>query len=682
MFKKLFFLILLAIGYYPLMAQVRQTPRTIGTGNTRFNDPSSAYPNQNQPNGQQQAAQPKQEISVDSLRKQLETKKDSIIYTAKFIKVTKEEFLRDSTRLFPLDTSTTNFHRFNPLYDPKSPTMNTGAMGLAYRPMLFEPLKTIGFDLGYHFFDRYLTKPEDIIYYQARSQFTEMFMLSTTLGVNAEQAFHVIHSQNIKPNWNIGAKYATNRTEGYYFGQTANNLNASLWTWYESKNKRYTLLANAIFNTIKSGENGSIRNDSIFTVPTVVQPEFEATRLNGALHNWRYNTINIKQFYNIGKQRFASADSTSALPTQRVSYNFTYNRQKYFFKNEGVDTTGILNNYYIFRDSTSDSTLVNHLKNEFAYSFYLRGKSLSFLKNELKLDIGLVQDFYDYKQVNYQSQFQNLSLKGTLNYSFSDKASLKVDLQQIFQGRNIGDFLYQAQSEIKLSNSVGRLVLGAYSQNQSPAIIYERWFSNHHRWNLNFDNQKTQNLSFAYLNSKFHFQAKAEYFLVSNHLYFSSENNIIEPKQLSSNINLLKLSVGKDFKFGKFTFENYLVYQKTDFEQILRTPEVYTFHSLYMHQDFFKVLKTEFGFDVRYFSEYTAPSYAPAIGQFYNGEAVRFNTWPVADAWIRTNWKRANLFLRYNYVNKGLFSKGYYTVNRYPMPYSIAQFGVKWNFYD
>src|SRR5690606_23465558 len=107
-----------------------------------------------------------------------------------------------------------------------------------------------------------------------------------------------------------------------------------------------------------------------------------------------------------------------------------------------------------------------------------------------------------------------------------------------------------------------------------------------------------------------------------------------------------------------------------------------TFHSFYMHQDLFKVLKMDFGFDVRYFGKYTANAYAPAIGQFYNKDNTQFDTWPIVDAWVRTNWKRANLFVRYDYLNKGLFSKGYYTVDRYPMPYSIARFGLSWNFYD
>ncbi len=629
--------------------------------------------------------------NIDSLRAKIEAKKDSIIYNSKYIKYTKVEFLSDSTRIFPLDTSVKDFHRYKIIDLPEHPTQNLGLNGLAYRNMLFEPSKTIGFDAGQHYYDRYILNPEDINYYRARTQYTEMYYVTPAFGRLTEQMFHVIHTQNVKPNLNVGGSYDKKGSRSFYGAPgrqsdvlVANHLNASLWTWYESTNKRYNLLANATFNNLKAYDNGSILNDSIFTVNTNVSPEFEAVRLNDAKRNLRNNTIFIKQFYNIGKQKSIDTNAV-VLPTQRISYKLAYNTQKYIFVNAGFDETGLLKNYYIYGDSsqTADTTNIKNLQNEFNYSFYLRGNSVSFLRNELKVNVGLSHNYYDYQQYTYNTKFQNLTLKGDADYSFSNKANLKLNIQQIIQGRNFGDFLYEASSEIKLSKKVGSIILSAYSQNQSPAINFERQISNHYQWNLSLDKIKTQNLAFSYLVPTYNFKAKAEYFLINNFTYFGEgADGDAYPQQIASNINLLKLSLRKDFKFGKFTFENFLVYQKTDFESVLMTPEIYTFHSFYIHQDFFKVLKTEFGFDVKYFSKYTAPSYAPGLAQFYKKGDTQFDTYPIVDVWIRTNWKRANLFLRYDYANKGLFSDGYYTVNRYPMPFSLAKFGVSWNFYD
>lgn len=640
----------------------------------------------------------KGEENIDSLRAKLDAKSDSIIYTSKYIKYTKEKFLRDSTRLFPLDTTTKDFQRYKVIDEPEHPTMNLGLNGLAYRDLLFEPAKTIGFDVGYHYYDRYLLRPEDITYYLARSPFSELYYETPAFGRLAEQQFHAIHSQNIKPNWNIGASYKKMGSRSFYGAPerladrlVVNHLNASLWTWHTSKNKRYTLLANATFNNLNAYDNGAIYNDSIFTAPTNIQAEYEAARLNTAKHNWHNNSIYIKQFYNIGRQKNVNiADTNSTiLPTQRVSYQLLYNTQKYYFTDAGGTdvNSGLLNHYYLYPDSskTADSTNVTHLQNEFNYSFYLRGRSVSFLRNELKINAGIQHDLYKYQQYNFDANFQNVTLKGDADYGFSDKASLNFSLQQIVQGRNAGDFLYEANSEIKLGNKIGSVLLNAYSQNQSPALIYERQITNHYAWNLNFSKTKTQHLGFSYIIPKYFFEAKAEYYLMSNYHYFTADtiNQDAYPAEFGSNINLLKLSLKKDFHFGKFTFQNFIVYQKTDFKDVLRTPELYSFQSFFVHQDFYhKALQAEFGFDVRYYTKYAAPSYAPAIGQFYNASNLKYDNYPIVDVWVRTNWKRANLFLRYDYVNRGLFSKGYYTVNDYPMPYSLAKFGVVWRFYD
>jgi hypothetical protein len=97
---------------------------------------------------------------------------------------------------------------------------------------------------------------------------------------------------------------------------------------------------------------------------------------------------------------------------------------------------------------------------------------------------------------------------------------------------------------------------------------------------------------------------------------------------------------------------------------------------------FFNVLNTNIGLNVRYNTPYVAPSYAVGLGEFYNGPSVTFTSYPVATVFIKATLKRTNLFLMYDYANQGAFSKGYYTVNRYPMPDAILKFGVLWHFYD
>ncbi|MGN7202882.1 putative porin [Pedobacter sp. SAFR-022] len=634
---------------------------------------------------------------LDSLRNKLENAGDSVVFTSKYVRFTTLRLTRDSIQTLPLDTSLRGFQNYSQLYQPRRPTINLGNLGLAARDMLFSPTKTIGFDPGFHALDYYAMTHDDVIYYQARSPFSNLYYVS---GGQAEQVFKATHSQNIKPNWNFGANYNRIGANGLYARQRGDHLNGVFFTWYQSPSKRYNLWANAVFNTLKAQENGSVQNDNIFTSEeNAFSREAENIRLSSARQLWRQKSYMLKQNYFVGRIDTLQQEITAkVLPTNKISHTLVYETKSFnFTKNEADDNTvlapGILDANY-----TNDSTMVTHLQNEFIYSFFLRGKGSTIIKNELKLNVGLRNDIYNYEQFRansqtetgvreYKTNVNNTTLLGSLGYRFSNRIDLNVDVQQIFQGRQIGDFLYEAKSNVLLSNNIGRIELGAYMQNKSPEQIYIQHIGNHDEWrNQSFDRTKIINLSFNYLNDRLRLEAGAQYYLVNDYLYFApksaEEALAIRPMQNPDAISLLKLTLGKKFVFGKFNFETYVVYQKTDQQNILRTPEVYTFNTFFFNQTFFKVLRTNLGFDVRYNTPFQSYSYSPSTSQFYLGNGGQLNTEPVVDVWLRASLRKANIFVKYDYANQGLFSKGFYTTSRYPMPDSMLKFGVSWNFYD
>lgn len=639
-----------------------------------------------------------EKTDADSIRKKLDGK-DTIIYTAKFIRFTKLALSRDSIILLPLDTSTTNIQNYSPLLQPKHPTINNGNMGLAGRPLLYEPTKSIGFDEGYHSLDYYALTPEDIIYYQARAPFTSLYFISAG---QKEQLFRAIHSQNIKKNWNVGINFNRGDSKGIYSRQRGDNLNVALFSWYQSPSKRYNMWASAIFNTMRAYENGSVASDLTIFEPgyDTKSRDAEVVRLSTARNLYRKNTLFLKQTYYVGRIDSSSNDNNSVVPTNKITYTIEYNANGYdFYKNE-ADNQSVLPKALLKGDKildaiyTNDSTHVQHVKNEFIYSFFLRPKNSSVIKNELKLDAGIRHEYYKYNSLGIRSNgtlyedskynFQNISLLGSLGYRFTKNIDLNVDVQQIFQGRNAGDFLYEGKSNIMLSKSVGRLVLGAYLQNKSPAELYNYYNGNHYAWSIaDFKNTKVANLSFNYINDQLGLEAGAKYYLTSNYLYFTlSGVNGIMPAQESTDISLIRLDISKKWRFGKFALENYIAYQKTDNKAIFRTPEFYTYNSFYFDQTFFGVLKSNIGFDIRYNSQYANYSYSPATSQFYNGTDEVLKSTPIVDFFFKANLKRANIFLKYDYINQGLFSSGYFTVKRYPMQDALLKFGVTWNFYD
>lgn len=643
---------------------------------------------------------------IDTLRKAEEKGKDSVIYNSKFIHVTAERYLNDSTVVFPLDTGLTNFENYSPLFQPKSPKISLGWLGTAERPMLFEPSKTIGFDVGLHTLDAYLWTPQDIQYYRARVPLT---LLSVYYSGTAEQDFRIVHTQNVNRYWNIGFNLNFVGSRGVYsthlLGQNVSNTTGDVYTWHESKNKRYNLLAAFIFNSLKSPETGSLLNDSLFTsAKGSFDKTTEPVRLPNTYENWKSTSIYLKQFYYIGRVDTAKGKGSvnNVKPTQRVAYTINFNTRKYEFLSNDIDTYHVFPDYYFGSNRSRDSLTVHHLQNDFSYSFYLRGKGGQLSKNEFKLDLGLTHDLYNYTQFVSDSvnnatgiriknmdqmqsgSFQDITIKGKASYRLSDKLGLELNVNQIAVGRDFGDFLYEGKALISGGNKAGRIVLDGYVQSAAPPMVYTNWISNHYIFHNSFKNQKTTSASFNYINDNLQIDLKAEYFLISDYLYFASPTGGADatPMQLSSPVNILKFSAGKNLTFGKWHFDNFVVYEKTDYQSTLRIPSLYTYSSLYYNTFLFKVLHADFGTNVRFNSSYVAPSYAVGLGQFYNGANVTFSSYPIAQVYMKATIQKTNFFIMYDYANQGLFSKGYYTVNRYPQQDALLKIGVSWYFYN
>jgi hypothetical protein len=646
--------------------------------------------------------------SIDSTRKREENKRDTIIYTSKFVKVTNERLLKDSTQVFPLDTGLVNFENYSPLMQPRSPRIHLGNTGLPQRPLLFEPAKTVGFDVGNHALDVYLLRPEDIMYYRTRVAYTNLSFYSGAFGnPQGEQIFKLVHSQNVKPNWNFTFNFNSTGSRGFYRRQNVSDLNAAIATWYESKGKRYNLLANIIFNNLKAPENGSVIRD-VFN-SDIFDKTNEPVRLNNSYINNRNNGLYVKQYYYIGRIDTITSkgddgrDVQKILPTQRIAHTFHYNVQKYTFIQNEPDANKVFPDYFFNSTISRDSLALVNFRNDFSYSFYLRGKSVSFVKNEVKLDVGLTHDFFHFNQfINDSLQFntnqrnqerkvqgstyQNIKLNARFSYRFSDRVGLDGDFQQVVQGYNFGDYLYDAKLSLAGGAKAGRIVLGAYLQNNEAPLIFQNWISNHYVYrNTGIGKQKINNLSFNYINDKLKLDLKAEYFLVTGYQYFASQTpngNDAVPVQLSSPLNLLKISVGKKFEWGKWHAEDYFVYQKSDYQSTIRTPQFYNYANIYYTTLLFQVLNTSIGVNARYNTSYNAPNYAVGIGQFYNSSDITFLTYPVITPYIKATLFRTNLFIMYDYANQNLQSNGYYTVNRYPMADKLLKFGVSWTFYN
>jgi hypothetical protein len=149
---------------------------------------------------------------------------------------------------------------FNPVFNaPTSFYANTGNIGLATRPLIFDERTYADFNLNRNSYELFEYSNNDAKYYNVKRPYTNVFFV---LGPKKQkQQFQfgdVLHTQNVSPRFNVGIKIRKVVSSGVYARQQANISNAMFFSSYRSKSDNYHVLGNFIFNKLITNENGGI----------------------------------------------------------------------------------------------------------------------------------------------------------------------------------------------------------------------------------------------------------------------------------------------------------------------------------------------------------------------------------------------------------------------------------------
>lgn len=97
------------------------------------------------------------------------------------------------------------------------------------------------------------------------------------------------------------------------------------------------------------------------------------------------------------------------------------------------------------------------------------------------------------------------------------------------------------------------------------------------------------------------------------------------------------------------------------------------------------MLTVQLGADVRYFTTYNAPAYAPGIQQFHlqpTNDQVEIGGYPIVNVYANLQLKRTRIFAMMYHVNAGMGKPNYFLVPHYPINPRLFKIGISWNFYD
>lgn len=301
--------------------------------------------------------------------------------------------------------------------------------------------------------------------------------------------------------------------------------------------------------------------------------------------------------------------------------------------------------------------------------------------------------------IEYRHNYNEHSLKvgGIIESNHSKYIKYKVRGETSILGYDLGTFLLDGyvKSNFKLLKQDFEVTAKAFMKNNSPSFYYRHYHSEHYWWDYNdiakefrtridgtleVKNWRTK-INVAFENIKNYTYIANNSVPYSNSRYLSS----LKAQQDKGNIQVFSASLKQSLKLGIFNIDAEATYQKSSNSAVLPLPELDVYGNAYLKFCIAKVLFTEIGADVRYFTPYYAPDYSAALGQFVQQnqkEKVEIGNYPIVSVYANFMLKQTRFYVKYYHLNQGMGNRKYFLVPHYPLSPATLWVGLSWNFYN
>jgi len=613
---------------------------------------------------------------------------DSLLTRKDSMKVVSYCIDKIDTTVFPqndaknIDTNLIYFQNYDPAIKAFPFNTNLGNIGQASENMIFTNKPQCGYSFGLKAFDAYkFTSSQENIYYSLLP-FTNLFY---NLGSKREQIFQVTHYHHVHNKVFLGVDYRVVNIPGRdNFYQKTNNHALSVFTYYATKNKKYGVYINYIFNKEKAQENGGLTDDTAYmNFRKGNSSNIYDINLRTAETNWRESTVILKQYVALSRENTVNKkDSLSPLKKfnlGRIIHTFNFTKQRFKFSDSDPNP-----NYYplIPNDSgpLNDSTWFYKIENTLEWTNSEQNKENE--KRWLRYFVKVKHAYTEVHQLNRNYYISNLI--PSLGLSVEPYKTLKINVsgEYVFMDYNKSDFTVMAsakQNFIFNEKNYGSVGLKVNYSKTKPEWFYQHYNSKYFQWDYDFAQQEILNAGFNYTYKNL--SVGIDYYNLFNYVYMDADSR---PRQFTNgSINLLSAYIFKNFVIGKFQIDNKIVYQYNDKKSLIRTPDLIAMQSYMFTTPMFKrALLFQVGIDLLYNTKYYANAYQPALGTFVLQNERKVGNYLNADVFINLKVQRVRIFLKLSNFLSGLIGYDYFTVPHYPMQDRLFRFGVSWLFHD
>ncbi len=624
----------------------------------------------------------------------------------------------DTARAYRVDSSINDFTSKYPIPADYFHLSNTGA---AAQSFLFAPNMKSGWDAGFHAYDIYKFTVDKARFFTVTRPYSE---ISYMLGTRSEQMIELMHTQNIKPQWNASVHYRMIGAPGIYRNQKTSHNNYAITNWFQTEDRRYTNYVAIIANKLKGGESGGILNDANY----IDNPDYaERIRVDTKLgsdqgagsgifntdvptgNNYEDFNALMRHQYDLGRKDSLVNDSTVIplfFPRVRLEHTIRYSTYKYLFS-DASPRAQYYSDYYnqsVVSSPFRREDFWKELMNDFSiYTFPDEKNTQQFLKLGVALQnlTGIFRDGLTETTdgVNYADDKTNkgYNIIGHGEYRNRTK-NQRWDLlargNLHFVGMNAGDYDASASIQSSFGEKIGSLRLGFENVNRSPSYITNANSSFYYmKDTVNLKKENSTHLYATLYQPLIKLRLTGHYYLVNNYIYYTDFYNINQ----AALFNMLQISAHKTFEFGKkgqykWISDNY--FQQVIGNGPVNVPSWLTRNRIMYEGNLgFNNLKIAMGLDTRYRTNYKGNNYSPLLGQFFyqDSTTVKYKLPDIA-AFVHFRINSFRAFLRAENLNTfrsltgvdGRTSYGFTNSNfaapDYPYAGLIIRFGIFWGF--
>ena len=600
-----------------------------------------------------------------------------------------------------VDTLTTSYQIYNPIYRKSIGNVHTGNLGAPSISSIFEERRQRPDFIFYSSLINFFAYPEDVVYFNTRTPYVNLTYHSGQPKRRAEESVNALFTQNINKRWNIGLQYILYSSEGRYEGQKTKNSDFRLYSSYDGN--KYKASGGIIYAKAKQEENGGISNEQDILNPDASgydydQPENVPVNFLDAQNYLRSFGFYYNQGYNLGQLKHKDKDGEEqTLPVSTLFHSLQVDLAKRQYSidelpdytNTGVEK--FYPNVYIDSTRTYDQTEYTLIKNQFQIKFNEEANSLlrfglrAFIGNDIrKYSTPATPEYtsegavlYRYNNTTRSTSYVGGQLFKNLGHTFRWNAGLRF----YFQGYKAGDLEItgKATSTVTLLGQSTEFFAHGGFFLRSAELMEEHFFSNHIQWDESFIREKTLKLHAGIRLPEKRLSLTGTVRSINGYIYYNSLGLANQNEDL---IQVISVSAAKHFKWLRLNSVNQAAWQYTSNSSALPLPDLTFYSSNFYENILFKVLTFQIGFDVRYHTKYYTPYYLPATGQFIAQNQRKIGDYPFVDAFLNFQLKRARIYVKYDHVNKGWPDNNYFYTVGYPANPRSLKFGVSWNFYD